>query len=208
ILLSLSAGEPRSTGRVLGASVPQKTLCKAISTHFLKPLEGQGRPESALSGRSPNPSVFAQMRALTSQRSPHSACPNPRPLRMRQFCRLAELCIAYGRAPASFFTSGSEMKELIWRSPRWFAFRAILLALLSGGLSPEAFSQGFSYIFPGITTNNDITIGNINPQQATVTINFYDSSGKLNSLSADLAPGTQTRVNPNTVALTTFSGSV
>ena len=100
------------------------------------------------------------------------------------------------------------MKELIWRSPRWFAFRAILLALLSGGLSPEAFSQGFSYIFPGITTNNDITIGNINPQQATVTINFYDSSGKLNSLSADLAPGTQTRVNPNTVALTTFSGSV
>src|SRR5439155_1621168 len=67
---------------------------------------------------------------------------------------------------------------------------------------------GNSYIFPGLTTNNDITIGNLNPQPTTATIAFYDSTGKLNSLTAELEPGTQTRVNPTSVALTSFNGSV
>src|SRR5437763_885528 len=87
---------------------------------------------------------------------------------------------------------------------RAFAFAAVL-----GCLSLTGFAQGgFSYIFPGITTNNDLVIGNINPQTATVSISFYDSSGKLNSLSVQLLPGMQTRVNPNTVALSSFTGSV
>src|SRR5262249_13230928 len=67
---------------------------------------------------------------------------------------------------------------------------------------------GASYIFPGITTNNDITVGNLNTQPTTATISFYDSSGKLSSLSVELAAGAQTRVNPNTLALATFTGAV
>src|SRR5579871_1005358 len=87
--------------------------------------------------------------------------------------------------------------------------RAFVLATVFACLSLSGFAQGgFSYIFPGITTNNDITIGNFNPQTAAVTVSFYDSSGKLNSLSDQLLPGTQTRVNPNTVALSSFTGSV
>src|SRR5437868_462219 len=101
------------------------------------------------------------------------------------------------------------MRELMCKHPGRILLRVFLFALLSGGLSLTGFAQGgFSYIFPGITTNNDITIGNINPQLTTISVNFYDSSGKLNSIAVDLAPGTQTRVNPNTVALTTFTGSV
>jgi hypothetical protein len=68
--------------------------------------------------------------------------------------------------------------------------------------------SGSSYILPGITTSDTITIGNLNPQATTATIGFYDSSGKLSSLTVELAAGAQTRVNPTTVALTTFSGSV
>src|SRR5690349_19221450 len=86
--------------------------------------------------------------------------------------------------------------------------RVFFFALIVGCLSSAAFAQGgFSYIFPGITTNNDITIGNINSQVTTASISFYDSAGKLNSLSETLLPGTQTRVNPSTVALTSFTGS-
>src|SRR5262245_16261960 len=65
-----------------------------------------------------------------------------------------------------------------------------------------------SYIFPGITSSDNITIGNLNPQATTATIAFYDSSGKLNSLTIELGAGTQTRVNATTLALTSFSGSV
>ena len=67
---------------------------------------------------------------------------------------------------------------------------------------------GYSYIFPGITSNDNLTVGNLNPQSTTATIGFYDSSGKLNSLTVELASGTQTRVNPSTVALNNFTGSV
>jgi hypothetical protein len=77
-----------------------------------------------------------------------------------------------------------------------------------GALTLTGYAQGSQYIFPGITTNNNITIGNLNPVGTTVTINFYDNQGKINSLSVDLAPGTQTRVNPASVQLTTFTGSV
>ena len=91
--------------------------------------------------------------------------------------------------------------------------KAVLLCsvfmLTLAGMGITALAQGGnSYIFPGITTNNDITIGNLNPQAATATVAFYDSSGKLSSLGVELEPGAQTRVNPNTVALNTFNGSV
>ena len=97
----------------------------------------------------------------------------------------------------------------ISQNPKRIVLRAFLFAVVATGLSLSAFAQGgFSYIFPGITTNNDLTIGNINSVPTTATINFYDTAGKLNTLAVDLGPGTQTRVNPNTVALTTFNGSV
>src|SRR6516165_833223 len=89
------------------------------------------------------------------------------------------------------------------------SLRIILFAVVLGVLSLTGYAQtGSSYIFPGITTNNNITIGNLNPVPTTVIINFYDNQGKINSLSVDLAPGTQTRVNPASVQLTTFTGSV
>lgn len=82
-------------------------------------------------------------------------------------------------------------------------------ALVWAALTLTGYAQtGNSYIFPGITTNNDITIGNLNPVPTTATVAFYDNSGKLNSLSLELASGTQTRVNPATVALQSFTGSV
>src|SRR5262245_51838391 len=89
------------------------------------------------------------------------------------------------------------------------AFRPYGFLLLCIWMTPVAFAQGgYSYIFPGITSNDNITIGNLNPQSTTATIAFYDSSGKLNSLTVELGAGTQTRVNPTTLALTSFSGSV
>src|SRR5262245_60284505 len=84
-----------------------------------------------------------------------------------------------------------------------------VLLILSVMLTSAGFAQsGNSYIFPGITSTDEITIGNLNTQPTTATIAFYDSSGKLNSLTVELGAGTQTRVNPTTVALTSFSGSV
>src|SRR5215831_148861 len=85
----------------------------------------------------------------------------------------------------------------------------LLFALVFGGLSLTAYAQsGNRYIFPGITTNNNITIGNLNPVDTTAQVDFYDNSGKLNSLSVDLPAGQQQRVNPASVSLTTFTGSV
>jgi Family of unknown function (DUF5719) len=100
------------------------------------------------------------------------------------------------------------MKEFINKNSKHMAFRVFLFAVILGGVSLTGSAQGFSYVFPGITTNNQITIGNINPQPASVIIDFYDSSGKINSVPVDLAPGQQTRANPATVSLTTFTGSV
>src|SRR5262245_33367181 len=89
------------------------------------------------------------------------------------------------------------------------AFHTLLLLLAFISLaSVSAAQNGQSYIFPGITTTDTITIGNLNPQATTATIAFYDSSGKLNSLTVELGAGTQTRVTPTTVALTSFNGSV
>src|SRR5215831_20788690 len=89
------------------------------------------------------------------------------------------------------------------------AFHTLLIVSVSISLATVSAAQnGQSYIFPGITTNDTITIGNLNPQSTTATIAFYDSAGKLNSLTVELEPGTQTRVNPTTVALTSFKGSV
>jgi hypothetical protein len=96
----------------------------------------------------------------------------------------------------------------IYKNPKRILIQFLLFALVLGGFSLTGFAQGFSYVFPGITTNNQITIGNINTQPATVIVDFYDSSGKINSAPIDLAPGQQTRVNPATVSLTTFTGSV
>ena len=61
------------------------------------------------------------------------------------------------------------MKELICGRPKGISFRVFLFVLLWVGLSLTGFAQGFSYIFPGVTTNNDITIGNIN---------LYDNFGR------------------------------
>src|SRR5262245_28752789 len=92
---------------------------------------------------------------------------------------------------------------------RKIVFRAALFLIALAWLSSFGFAQsGHSYIFPGIASNDDITIGNLNPQSTPATIAFYDSSGKLNSLTVELEAGTQTRVNPSTVALTSFAGSV
>src|SRR5579883_679995 len=89
------------------------------------------------------------------------------------------------------------------------SLRMLFFALVCAGLTLTAYAQGGgSYIFPGITTNNDITIGNLNPVPTTATVSFYDNSGTLNSLSVDLLPGMQTRVNPASVSLTTFTGTV
>src|SRR5260370_1377546 len=100
------------------------------------------------------------------------------------------------------------MKAFIYRNSKRIAFRVFLFALVVSGFSLTSFAQGYSYVFPGITTNNQITIGNINTQPASVIIGFYDTSGKLNSVPVDLAPGQQTRANPATVSLTNFNGSV
>jgi len=100
------------------------------------------------------------------------------------------------------------MINFIHKSSKRILFRAVLYTLVLSAFSLTGFAQGSSYIFPGITTNNDITIGNINQQPATAVIGFYDTNGKINSLSVDLAPGQQTRVTPATVALTSFTGSV
>ena len=59
-----------------------------------------------------------------------------------------------------------------------------MFALVFGGFTLTAYAQtGSQYIFPGITTNNNITIGNLNPVPTTASVSFYDNSGKLNSLS-------------------------
>src|ERR1051325_7423963 len=91
------------------------------------------------------------------------------------------------------------------RSNLYIFFIAFFISLT---LAPAAFSQnGHQYIFPGITLSDEITIGNLNPVSTTATIAFYDSSGKLNSLTVELASGTQTRVNSSSVALTRLTGS-
>src|SRR5262245_7658209 len=87
--------------------------------------------------------------------------------------------------------------------------RIYVFILISLALAAPGFAQGgFSYIFPGITSNDNVTIGNFNSQSTTATIAFYDSTGKLNSLTVELSSGTQTRVNPSTVGLVSFTGSV
>ena len=88
-------------------------------------------------------------------------------------------------------------------------FRASLFVLVSACLISTGLAQsGSSQIFPGINSNDNVTIGNLNPQSTTATIAFYDSSGKLNSMTVELASGVQTRVNTSTLGLTSFSGSV
>ena len=87
--------------------------------------------------------------------------------------------------------------------------RVSTFVLASLWMASAGFAQGGnSYIFPGITSNDNLTIGNLNPQATTATIAFYDSSGKLSSLTVELGAGSQTRVNPTTVALTSFIGSI
>src|ERR1051325_1400689 len=100
------------------------------------------------------------------------------------------------------------MKEFIYENSKSTLFRVCLFALILGTFSLTGFAQGFSYVFPGITTNNQITIGNINTQPASIIVNFYSSSGNINSVTVDLAPGQQTRANPATVSLTSFTGTV
>ena len=89
------------------------------------------------------------------------------------------------------------------------ALRISAFLLVFVWMAAASFAESdHSYIFPGTTSSDNITIGNLNPQGTTATIAFYDSSGKLNSLTIELGAGTQTRVNATTLALTTFSGTV
>jgi len=74
------------------------------------------------------------------------------------------------------------MKKIISKNPSYIlrAFQVFLFALVVGCFTLTGFAQGgFSYIFPGITLNNTITIGNLNPQATTASIAFYDNSAKL-----------------------------
>src|ERR1700757_1235233 len=87
-------------------------------------------------------------------------------------------------------------------------FRVLALVGLLVCFGSAGFAQGNTYIFPGITINDNITVGNLNQSPTAASIGFYDSSGKLNPLTVELLPGTQTRVNPSSVALTSFTGSV
>ena len=56
--------------------------------------------------------------------------------------------------------------------------------------------------------NTDVVIANINTQSVTVTVAFYQTTGELNSTTILLEPGKQTRLNPTSVGLTTFSGTI
>ena len=87
---------------------------------------------------------------------------------------------------------------------------SVFLLVFVVWMATPSFAQGGgnSYIFPGITSSDNVTIGNLNPQDSTATVAFYDSSGKLNSLTVELGAGTQTRVNATTLALTSFTGTV
>ena len=73
--------------------------------------------------------------------------------------------------------------------------RVSTFVLASLWMASAGFAQvGNSYILPGITSNDNLTIGNLNPQATTATIAFYDSSGKLSSLTVELGAGGQTRI--------------
>src|SRR5215471_18247541 len=88
-------------------------------------------------------------------------------------------------------------------------FRVLTVVALLVCFELAGFAQGGStYILPGTTINDNITVGNLTNAPTTATISFYDSSGKLNSLAVPLPQGTQTRVNATSVALSTFAGSV
>jgi hypothetical protein len=65
-----------------------------------------------------------------------------------------------------------------------------------------------SYIFPGVTRDTDIVIGNINPQSVSVAVAFYRTGGDVISTSFLLEPGRQTRLNSTSAGVTDFSGSV
>ena len=65
-----------------------------------------------------------------------------------------------------------------------------------------------SYIFPGVTRDMDIAIGNINTQSVGVSVAFYRTSGDVISSSFVLESGKQTRLNPTSAGITDFSGSV
>src|ERR1051325_11366893 len=85
---------------------------------------------------------------------------------------------------------------------------SVFILVCLAAAAPGFAQSGFSYIFPGITSNDNVTIGNLNSQSTTATIAFYDSSGKLNSLTVELSAGTQTRVNASTLGVVSFTGSV
>src|SRR5439155_15674708 len=92
-------------------------------------------------------------------------------------------------------------------SSRRFFFVLILLNLTAVPGFSQA-GQPVPYYFPGASVNTDIVIANINTQTVTVTVAFYQTSGELNSTTILLEPGKQTRLNPTSVGLTTFAGTI
>jgi len=93
-------------------------------------------------------------------------------------------------------------------SSRRFFFVLILLLNLTAVPGFSQAGQPVPYYFPGASVNTDIVIANINTQSVTVTVAFYQTSGELNSSTILLEPGKQTRLNPTSVGLTTFAGTI
>jgi hypothetical protein len=96
--------------------------------------------------------------------------------------------------------------------PADLARRPIVIALLlvSLLLFPHvgAAQSNYSYTFPGVTTNMDFSIANINPQAAFVTVSFYRSTGTVATAAYQINPGLQIRLNTVAAGVSDFTGSV
>src|SRR5262245_38364947 len=83
------------------------------------------------------------------------------------------------------------------------------LALILGSAAARAQSaQESVYMFPGVTRDTDIVIGNINPQTVSVAVAFYRSGGDVVSTNVLLEAGRQNRLNSTSAGIADFTGSV
>jgi hypothetical protein len=87
---------------------------------------------------------------------------------------------------------------------------AIVFLLVSLLVVPEGANaqSGHSYTFPGVTTDMDFSIANINPQSAFVTVSFYRSTGTVTTAAYQINSGLQVRLNAVAAGLTDFTGSM
>src|SRR5262245_41857419 len=90
-----------------------------------------------------------------------------------------------------------------------FGTRILAVLILFTLMSARAQTQGeSSYVFPGVTRDMDIAIGNINTQSVSVSVACYRTSGDVISTNFVLQPGNQTRFHPTSAGITDFTGSV